>query len=242
MDIEFIKDKIYHFDEYKKIQPGEYISKEVMNILKDGKPSDRLACFAKAENGCLYESEVVCSRCGKEFNTKLNKTTILSYLNKYDILCDTCFELKEKEQESKRKEITIKIKQMEQNKFNNTKEYIKQYLDPDKVFDKNMSISQIKETIVNGDNKDNEEIANYIKNMSYSDFLKTPYWKAISAYKKYTVNYKCALCGNNHNLATHHSTYKNHGREHLRNVIDNDLIVLCQDCHSKFHDKLFITS
>ena len=239
MDIEYIKNKIYHLEDQKKIQPGEYLSKEIINILKDGMRVDQTDCFAKAESGCLYESEIACSRCGKEMNKKINKTTILSYLNNQcDILCDICLELKEKEQELKRKETEMKIQQIKQNKINATEEYVEQYLDPNKPFNKNMSIAQIKEIIVNGKNKNNSEIANYIKNMSYSDFLKTPYWKAISLYKKYTSNYKCSICGCVNNLSTHHSTYKNHGREHLLSVIDSDLIVLCQDCHNKFHDKL----
>nr|DAW76172.1 MAG TPA: Protein of unknown function (DUF968) [Bacteriophage sp.] len=36
----------------------------------------------------------------------------------------------------------------------------------------------------------------------------------------------------------HHKTYENHGREFNRDIADSDLIVLCRECHEKFHDKL----
>lgn len=71
-------------------------------------------------------------------------------------------------------------------------------------------------------------------NMPYKDFLNTLYWDLVRTIKKENVNYKCELCNCNHNLAVHHKTYENHGDEyhHLE-----DLIVLCSDCHAKFHDK-----
>lgn len=76
-------------------------------------------------------------------------------------------------------------------------------------------------------------VASYIKQMPYSDFLKTPYWTAIAMYKKYRSSYKCCMCGSDKNLSTHHNTYENHGYEHKSEVINKDLIVLCQDCHDK---------
>ena len=41
------------------------------------------------------------------------------------------------------------------------------------------------------------------------------------------------MCGSDKNLSTHHNTYENHGYEHKNEVINKDLIVLCQDCHNK---------
>ena len=73
--------------------------------------------------------------------------------------------------------------------------------------------------------------------MPYNDFLKTLYWEAIAMHKKHKSSYKCSMCGNTKNLSTHHNTYKNHGYEHKNDVINKDLIVLCQNCHNKFHDK-----
>jgi len=70
--------------------------------------------------------------------------------------------------------------------------------------------------------------------MEYSDFLKTPYWKGVSEKKKSQAEFKCQLCSSNANLATHHRTYETHGYEinYLK-----DLIVLCKECHSKFHEE-----
>ena len=77
-----------------------------------------------------------------------------------------------------------------------------------------------------------------IKQMDYKDFLNTVYWKAIRQYKLDKANNKCALCNSKKRLNVHHKTYDRHGTEHLPEVADEDLIVLCQDCHAKFHDKL----
>jgi len=72
-----------------------------------------------------------------------------------------------------------------------------------------------------------------IKKLSYQDFLQTFYWQIVKDRKKYRANYKCQLCGNGGTLHVHHSTYENHGNE-INNL--NDLIVLCDKCHEKFHD------
>lgn len=111
-------------------------------------------------------------------------------------------------------------------------EYIKYFLDKNKIWKENIPIWK-KEEIINQNNNDWETIAYYIKKLDYYDFLKTPYWKAISIIKFKESNFKCQLCNGNLNLATHHKTYEHHGYEHL---YIEDLIVLCKNCHEKFHD------
>jgi hypothetical protein len=81
---------------------------------------------------------------------------------------------------------------------------------------------------------DNFFIKKYIKNMNYYDFLKTPYWKIVSKKAKEFCGYRCMLCNSSNNLHTHHRTYEHHGEEHR--YIKEDLIVLCKECHSKFHN------
>lgn len=71
--------------------------------------------------------------------------------------------------------------------------------------------------------------------MPYDEFLQTIYWDIIRGYKLYKAHYKCELCNQNGQLHVHHKTYENHGNEHEH--LD-DLIVLCRDCHAKFHNKL----
>lgn len=77
-----------------------------------------------------------------------------------------------------------------------------------------------------------------IINMQYKDFLNTVYWKAIRQYKLNKANHKCTICNSTKKLNVHHKTYDRHGLEHIPQVADEDLIVLCGDCHAKFHDKL----
>lgn len=68
--------------------------------------------------------------------------------------------------------------------------------------------------------------------MDYRDFLGTPYWRAIAAHTKYRARYRCQLCNSRSSLVTHHRDYGIHGKEHVHLY---DLIVLCNDCHQKFH-------
>ena len=74
--------------------------------------------------------------------------------------------------------------------------------------------------------------------MDYHDFLKTPCWHGVRSYKLRNAKYCCELCGKKGVLNVHHKTYENHGREFDRDIADSDLIVLCRECHEKFHDKL----
>ena len=79
-----------------------------------------------------------------------------------------------------------------------------------------------------------KEIAEKIKLMDYKDFLQTPYWKTISSFLKIKEQ-KCEICGNTHNLHTHHKTYDNHGYE-LEYM--EDLQVICEACHQKLHQEV----
>jgi len=68
-------------------------------------------------------------------------------------------------------------------------------------------------------------------NMPYQEYLKTDHWIRVSILAKENADNKCQLCNSNGHLHTHHRTYKNLGHEKL-----NDVIVLCQACHEKFHN------
>ena len=81
---------------------------------------------------------------------------------------------------------------------------------------------------------DEWEIKDYINNqMTYKMYLMTPYWQLVSNLARRKAKYKCQLCGSNESLNVHHKTYKHKGFE-IINM--DDLIVLCQDCHQKFHE------
>jgi 5-methylcytosine-specific restriction endonuclease McrA len=73
-----------------------------------------------------------------------------------------------------------------------------------------------------------------LKSLPYSDFLVTSYWNQIRKEMVKEADHKCQLCNNNSILHVHHKTYENHGYEHEHL---EDLIVLCEGCHRKFHDK-----
>jgi hypothetical protein len=81
---------------------------------------------------------------------------------------------------------------------------------------------------------DHNQISHFIKKMNYYIFLKTPYWKLISAEIRRKFKFRCVMCDSNKNLRVHHKNYEFHGFEHTKNGF-NSLTCVCNDCHSKHH-------
>lgn len=79
-----------------------------------------------------------------------------------------------------------------------------------------------------------EQTAFKIKSLKYNDFLKTLYWRTLSQQVRYENRYECQLCCNKA-VFVHHRNYKRHGYEAFH--YKEDLTLLCQGCHEKFHDK-----
>ena len=78
------------------------------------------------------------------------------------------------------------------------------------------------------------KLININTNIGYKEYLKSNIWNKTRRCKLEEANYKCQLCSKKDiELHVHHNTYENIGNEEM-----NDLIVLCKDCHSKFHDKI----
>lgn len=71
-----------------------------------------------------------------------------------------------------------------------------------------------------------------LKSMPYTEYLKTDEWKRARDKALRKARYKCELCFAGFPLNTHHKTYVRRGEEE-----SSDLIVLCEACHAKFHDK-----
>lgn len=71
-----------------------------------------------------------------------------------------------------------------------------------------------------------------LKEMPYAEYLQTKHWQSLRADMLRRAKYKCSLCNQGGQLHVHHRTYENRGNEPYA-----DLIVLCADCHSKFHGK-----
>lgn len=74
----------------------------------------------------------------------------------------------------------------------------------------------------------------YLREIKYRDYLLTDHWQGIRKMMLKHAGYRCQLCNaGNRTLHVHHRTYENRGRETVA-----DLIVLCDQCHSQFHERL----
>lgn len=75
------------------------------------------------------------------------------------------------------------------------------------------------------------EMIQYLRDLPYEEYLLTAHWKHFS---RETIKFykKCIICDSEKELKVHHKSYSNRGRETF-----NDVICLCDKCHSKFHDK-----
>ena len=80
-----------------------------------------------------------------------------------------------------------------------------------------------------------------LKYMPYSEYLQTEHWQEVRKYCLKKAGYRCQLCHSNRKLNVHHKTYEHRGEEDQGWNWKNDLIVLCQSCHEKFHAKLATT-
>ena len=78
-------------------------------------------------------------------------------------------------------------------------------------------------------------VCEYINKMDYTDFLKTNYWRIVAGILK-NDRRMCQVCNSTNDLIVHHRTYERHGYEHYPEVIKEDLTVLCDECHKKFHN------
>lgn len=70
----------------------------------------------------------------------------------------------------------------------------------------------------------------------YYEYLNSPEWKKKSRAAKRREEYRCQLCYRHQDevqLDAHHRTYERLGHEK-----PTDIVVLCHDCHGKFHNKL----
>ena len=72
------------------------------------------------------------------------------------------------------------------------------------------------------------------RGVEYDMYINSEAWREKAVEAKQRAGHRCQLCNKGNTvLHVHHRTY-----ERLREELPDDLIVLCADCHSKFHDKL----
>jgi 5-methylcytosine-specific restriction endonuclease McrA len=71
-----------------------------------------------------------------------------------------------------------------------------------------------------------------LKTMPYREYLRSPEWKAKRERKLEQALGRCQVCNREDmTLEVHHRTYERRGNEW-----DEDLTVLCRDCHTNFHE------
>jgi hypothetical protein len=79
------------------------------------------------------------------------------------------------------------------------------------------------------DSKNREKNLMYAT-MPYEEYLKTRKWRRFARKIKKDSGFKCQECGEQLDLEVHHLTYERRGYEK-----DEDVIVLCHECHSGRH-------
>jgi 5-methylcytosine-specific restriction endonuclease McrA len=230
------------------IEPTDKLNNELIEFFVNGNysVSKIKKLFIKQTKSVSYNVEIVCNHCGKSEWKKLKKKYLFNYIsnlrnyrNNFDIsciypigFCNTCID-----------KLSSKVKEINGNSLQyiidfinkETNEYINNYLNPNNIFiDEGRIVENFLE--ISQSLFMEELISQKIKSMSYKDFLKTPYWRAISRYVIYNAGFKCQLCGSKTKLSVHHSSYKRHGYEHK--YWKEDLIVLCDNCHKKYHNIL----
>jgi hypothetical protein len=73
-----------------------------------------------------------------------------------------------------------------------------------------------------------------LRALPYEEYLRTEHWLKTAQRARRAADYKCQLCNRaDSELHVHHRTYERLGEEYLK-----DLIVLCEECHRRFHNKL----
>lgn len=77
-----------------------------------------------------------------------------------------------------------------------------------------------------------ENYVKALKALPYAEYLKTEHWQSLRKKALKKASYRCQLCNAKVPLDVHHRTYERLGQEYLA-----DVIVLCRECHRKFHDK-----
>jgi hypothetical protein len=71
-----------------------------------------------------------------------------------------------------------------------------------------------------------------LRALPYKEYLQTPHWKHLRQDKVRAAGHRCQLCNRGSvTFNVHHRTYDRLGEE-----LDEDLTVLCSDCHNKFHE------
>ncbi|TXH41275.1 MAG: HNH endonuclease [Desulfurellales bacterium] len=78
---------------------------------------------------------------------------------------------------------------------------------------------------------DHRKLRQALRALPYRTFLQTMYWRTLRHIVFVRDKWLCRYCGDDWcSLEVHHTTYKNHGAEHL---YLSDLKTACENCHAK---------
>ena len=66
--------------------------------------------------------------------------------------------------------------------------------------------------------------------VDYNKYMKSPEWAKKRKERLELDGYKCQMCGTTEKLEVHHIKYDTLGNENM-----DDLITLCEHCHTKVH-------
>lgn len=81
-------------------------------------------------------------------------------------------------------------------------------------------------------------LTDFIRELSYGDFKKTPYWNAMSEYLLNKLGHHCAVCGASAidaaDIELHRNRFDSYGREWMSQY-EKDFMPICSDCHQRLH-------
>ena len=118
-----------------------------------------------------------------------------------------------------------------------TEEYITKFLVPGVEVPSETTLIELSKEVINPPKEYEQLIEAKIHTLTYDEFLQTLYWKSIAAFKRKQMRYRCEICGSTKKLNVHHKTYIIHGVEHDSEVIEKDLMLICEKCHNNIHNK-----
>lgn len=251
MDRKYVQELLFTEDDKdnRLIKDGETIDFDLLQIMASAKKKNIEKVFEKKNDlpskGYSYLIETKCPDCGAMNIRTVSRAKFFEIIDcikkstESDILC--CASCKIDRKAKKESQDKIKHEKFTKEQEKDCEEYIKYNLCPNMQFLEDVSSHKKVTVIMNPSLYDRrllDRIESAVKKLSYDDFLKTPFWDGVRNYKLRKANYCCELCGGKGILNVHHKTYENHGREFNKYVADSDLIVLCRNCHEKFHDKL----
>lgn len=208
--LEIRKTKKYFIRDPERLSLSDKV--KLRNLITLYGIQETLRCCHWKEPVAVY---CICQLCQKEFPIALSVKELKNHLLKDE--AEVCLSCHAKKPKSKEMDLA-------------TQHYIESYLGVDKKW--NVSPSMRMKLLFGNDFIHWPSVKDHILKMSYHNFLKTPYWRAIAYYKLVQSRFRCQMCGSTKLLQTHHRTYVIHGDE-IHNL--QDLTVLCKPCHSTHH-------